>query len=103
MGLERLGFYGDTRAALRAGPYSVLLEPTAGVSRTLCAWGSGSESADWSLHTAGPDSPHPATRLQLLVSAAIGSVSGRAQEGWRGPIRDAGGRADSEGGDRDCS
>ena len=31
------------------------LEPTAGVSRRLCA--RGSDSADWSLYTAGPDNP----------------------------------------------
>ena len=36
----------------------------------------GSDSADWSLHTAGPDNPDRATRLHLLGPAAIMIGSG---------------------------
>ena len=43
------------------------LEPAAGVMSRCCY------SADWSLHTAGPDNPDRATRLHLLGPAAIGS------------------------------
>lgn len=119
-GLERLGFYGDTwaarragpRAALRAGPraairagpraaqlsdqpqrhsaagpsgqwtdgadtYQWTSRPRAPGARSRSheplLLGSDSDSADWSLHTAGPDNPDRATRLHLLGPAAIGS------------------------------
>jgi hypothetical protein len=50
------------------------LEPAAGVSRRLCA--RGSDSADWSLHAAGPKNSDRATRLHLLGPATIGSGPG---------------------------
>ena len=58
------------------------LEPTAGVSRRLCA--RGSDSADWSLYTAGPDNPDRTTRLHLLGTAAIGSGPGRRRRSGAG-------------------
>ena len=119
-GLERLGFYGDTLAALRAGPRAALRAGPRAARRAgpqaaqlsdqpqrhraagpsgqwtdgadtyqwtsrprapgARSWsheppllGSDSDSADWSLHTAGPDNPDRATRLHLLGPAAIGS------------------------------
>ena len=58
------------------------LEPAAGVSRRLCA--RGSDSADWSLYTAGPDNPDRTTRLHLLGTAAIGSGPGRRRRSGAG-------------------
>ncbi len=149
-GLERLGFYGDTLAALRAGPRAALRAgPRAAIRAGLraalragpraaqlsdqpqrhCAagpsgqwtdgadtyqWtsrprapgarsrsheppllGSDSDSADWSLHTAGPDSPDRATRLHLLGPAAIGSGPGRRRRSGVGQS----GMDRAEGGD----
>jgi hypothetical protein len=141
-GLERLGFYGDTLAALRAGPRAAL---RAGPRAALRAgpqaaqlsdqpqrhraagpsgqwtdgadtyqwtsrprapgarsWsheppllGSDSDSADWSLHTAGPDNPDRATRLHLLGPAAIGSGPGRRRRSGVGQS----GMDRAEGGD----
>ncbi len=161
-GLERLGFYGDTRAALRAGPRAALRAgpraarragpraairagsraairaglwaalragqraaqlsglPQRGPSGqwTDCAdtyqWtsrprapgarsrrheppllGLDSDSANWSLHTAGPDNPDCATRLHLLGPAAIGSGPGRRRRSGVGQS----GMDRAEGGD----
>ncbi len=60
------------------------LEPTAVVSRRLCARGLDSDSADWSLHTAGPDNPDRATRPHLLGTAAIGSGPRRRRRSGAG-------------------
>ena len=149
-GLERLGFYGDTLAALRAGPRAALragprAARRAGPRAALRAgpqaaqlsdqpqrhraagpsgqwtdgadtyqwtsrprapgarsWsheppllGSDSDSADWSLHTAGPDNPDRATRLHLLGPAAIGSGPGRRRRSGVGQS----GMDRAEGGD----
>jgi hypothetical protein len=111
-------FYGDTRAALRAGQRAALRAGLraalrAGPPAALCAGptrapgacsrseptavrtgiglglgdprvGSDSDSADWSLHTAGPDNPDRATRLHPLWPAAIGSGPGRRRRGGVG-------------------
>ena len=61
--------------AMRPWSYS-LSEPT--------AVRLGSDSDDWSLHTAGPDSPGRATRLHVLVTAAIGSGPGRSRRSGAG-------------------
>ena len=141
-GLERLGFYGDTLAALRAGPRAALRagpraarhagpqaaqlsdqpqrhraagpsgqwtdgadtyqwtsRPRAPGARSWSheppLLGSDSDSADWSLHTAGPDNPDRATRLHLLGPAAIGSGPGRR---WRSGVGQSG-MDRAEGGD----
>jgi hypothetical protein len=57
--------------------------------------GSDSDSADWSLHTAGPDNPDRATRLHLLGPAAIGSGPGRRRRSGVGQS----GMDRAEGGD----
>ena len=133
-GLERLGFYGDTLAALRAGPRAALRagpqaaqlsdqpqrhraagpsgqwtdgadtyqwtsRPRAPGARSWSheppLLGSDSDSADWSLHTAGPDNPDRATRLHLLGPAAIGSGPGRRRRSGVGQS----GMDRAEGGD----
>ena len=145
-GLERLGFYGDTLAALRAGPRAALRAGPRAARRAgpqaaqlsdqpqrhraagpsgqwtdgadtyqwtsrprapgARSWsheppllGSDSDSADWSLHTAGPDNPDRATRLHLLGPAAIGSGPGRRRRSGVGQS----GMEWVEGGDSDCS
>ena len=57
--------------------------------------GSDSDSADWSLHIAGPDNPDRATRLHLLGPAAIGSGPGRRRRSGVGQS----GMDRAEGGD----
>jgi hypothetical protein len=141
-GLERLGFYGDTLAALRAGPRAALRAGPRAARRAgpqaaqlsdqpqrhraagpsgqwtdgadtyqwtsrprapgARSWsheppllGSDSDSADWSLHTAGPDNPDRATRLHLLGPAAIGSGPGRRRRSGVGQS----GMDRAEGGD----
>jgi hypothetical protein len=141
-GLERLGFYGDTLAALRAGPRAALRAGPQAARRAgpqaaqlsdqpqrhraagpsgqwtdgadtyqwtsrprapgARSWsheppllGSDSDSADWSLHTAGPDNPDRATRLHLLGPAAIGSGPGRRRRSGVGQS----GMDRAEGGD----
>jgi hypothetical protein len=141
-GLERLGFYGDTLAALRAGPRAALRAGPRAARRAgpqaaqlsdqpqrhraagpsgqwtdgadTYQWtsrprapgarsrsheppllGSDSDSADWSLHTAGPDNPDRATRLHLLGPAAIGSGPGRRRRSGVGQS----GMDRAEGGD----
>jgi hypothetical protein len=141
-GLERLGFYGDTLAALRAGPRAALRAGPRAARRAgpqaaqlsdqpqrhraagpsgqwtdgadtyqwtsrprapgARSWsheppllGSDSDSADWSLHTAGPDNPDSATRLHLLGPAAIGSGPGRRRRSGVGQS----GMDRAEGGD----
>ena len=141
-GLERLGFYGDTLAALRAGPRAALRAGPRAARRAgpqaaqlsdqpqrhraagpsgqwtdgadIYQWtsrprapgarsrsqepllqGSDSDSADWSLHTAGPDNPDRATRLHLFGPAAIGSGPGRRRRSGVGQS----GMDRAEGGD----
>jgi hypothetical protein len=54
------------------------LEPAAGVSRRLRTW--GQDSADESLHTAGPNNSDRDIRLDLVGPAAVGSGYGRSKE-----------------------